>query len=365
MHILHLYKDYFPVLGGIENHVRALAEAQVRRGHTVTVLTTSPTRHTRRETLNGAQVIKAARLATIASTPLSVALPLVLRTMRPDITHVQSPYPLAELACLLGGPRPYVVSYQADISRPVQRLIMLAYHPLFQRFLRGAARVLVTSPGFARTSPHLQSVKDRLALVPLGVEAARFAPAAQTNGRPFTILFLGLLRHYKGVDELLRAMKLLTVEARLIIAGEGPQRGTLAQMARAFGLLDRVTFAGRVPDEALPALYRSADAFVLPSLNRAESFGTVLVEAMLSGLPCVTTEVGSGTSYVVQHRVTGLVVPPRSPTALADALTHLQRNPALRARMGTAGRARALREFTAEKMVARVEAVYNEVNSKQ
>ncbi|MGQ0603950.1 MAG: glycosyltransferase [Anaerolineales bacterium] len=363
MHILHLYKDYFPVLGGIENHVRALAEAQVRRGHTVTVLVTSPTRHTRRETLNGVQVIKAARLATIASTPLSVALPLILRDLRPDITHVQSPYPVAELACLLGGPRPYVVSHQADVSRPAQRLIMLAYGPLFQRFLREAARVLVTSPGFARTSPHLRAVQDRLALAPLGVDENRFTPATQTTTRPFTMLFVGVLRHYKGVDDLLRAFKLLTVEARLIIAGEGQLQKPLEVMARDFGLADRVTFAGRVPDDSLPGLYRSGDVLVLPSLNRAESFGTVLVEAMLSGLPCLTTKVGSGTSYVVQHDVTGFVVPPHSPAALADALTQLQRDPALRARLGAAGRERARREFTVERMVERVEAVYEEVNS--
>jgi rhamnosyl/mannosyltransferase len=361
MHILHVYKDYAPVVGGIENHIRTLAEAQVQRGHTVTVLVTHPARHTRSEVINGVRVIRAARLANVASTPLSVALPWRLRALRPDITHLQSPYPIAELACLLVGPRPYVVSHQADVSRWSQRLIMLAYGPLYRRCLRGAARVLVSNPAFARNSPYLSEVQDRIAVVPLGVDAPRFAPQAEPAARPFTLLFLGVLRHYKGVDDLLRALKLMTVEARLIIAGAGPMRAAWEALANDFGVAGRVTFAGRVPEADLPALYRSADVFVLPSLNRAESFGTVLVEAMLSGLPCVTTEIGSGTSYIVQDGRTGFVVPPRAPVALADALTHLQRDPELRARLGAAGRHRALSEFTAERMIERVEAVYAEV----
>jgi glycosyltransferase involved in cell wall biosynthesis len=122
-----------------------------------------------------------------------------------------------------------------------------------------------------------------------------------------------------------------------------------------------VTFLGNVPDADLPALYQSADLFILPSTSRAESFGMVLVEAMASGLPCITTEIGSGNSFVVQDGVTGLVVPPRAPAALAQAMARLLVDPALRTQLGQAGRERALREFTVDKMVERVEAVYQAV----
>jgi rhamnosyl/mannosyltransferase len=151
----------------------------------------------------------------------------------------------------------------------------------------------------------------------------------------------------------------------LKVAGEGPRRAEWEALSQALGVRARMHFLGNVPDADLPALYRSADAFVLPSTSRAESFGTVLVEAMASGLPCVTTEIGTGTSYVVQDSATGLVVPPRSPEALASALGQLLGNAALRARMGAAGRDRALREFTAEVMVDRVERVYLEVLSQR
>jgi hypothetical protein len=104
--ILHVYKDYFPVLGGIENHVRDLAEAQAAAGYAVTVLVHSLDRHTHVEELNGVRVIKAGRLATVASTPVGLALPWLLSRERPDLVHLQFPYPFGEAAQLFFGPAP-------------------------------------------------------------------------------------------------------------------------------------------------------------------------------------------------------------------------------------------------------------------
>jgi rhamnosyl/mannosyltransferase len=362
MNILHIYKDYYPVLGGMENHIRTLAEAQAQRGHTVTVLATARGRRSEEETLNGVRIIKAARLATVASTPLSAELPRRLRALRPDLTHLHLPYPVGELAQLFWGRgRKYVVTYHAEATRPLQRLIMLGYAPFFRRVLRGAACVLATSPNYMRTSPFLRVLGDHVSIVPLGSDPQRFAPGLRSNDQPFAILFVGVLRHYKGVDDLIRALALLPEPARLVIGGAGPLRAEWEGLGDRLGLTGRIRFLGRVPDEDLPALYQSADVLVLPALNRAEAFGTVLVEAMLSGLPCVTTEIGSGTSYVVEEGVTGFVVPPRTPQALAHALTRLLTEPALRAQFGTAGRERALKLFTVDRMLAQVEGIYAEV----
>jgi rhamnosyl/mannosyltransferase len=223
--------------------------------------------------------------------------------------------------------------------------------------LRGAAQVLATSPNYAASSPNLRAVAEHVTVVPLGVDAARFEPAAEPG--PPTVLFVGQLRHYKGVDDLLRALAQTAPEVRLLVAGDGPLRAEWEALAASLGLGERVRFLGRVDDAALPGLYRSAGLFALPANSRAEAFGTVLLEAMAAGLPCITTEVGSGTSYVVQDGVTGLVVAPRAPAALAHALSRLAADPALRARLGAAGRARVLAEFTQIQMVRRVAALYN------
>jgi rhamnosyl/mannosyltransferase len=236
---------------------------------------------------------------------------------------------------------------------------MRVYAPVLRLFLRRAARVLVTSPNYVATSPYLRPIANRTTVVTSSVDPRRFGPPP-VGAAPHapTILFVGLMRHYKGVDYLIRAMQHVPAEARLVLAGDGPKRGEWEALSNSVGLQERVTFLGRVPDADLPGLYQAADIFVLPATTRAEALGLVTVEAMLSGLPCIATEVGTGTSYLVQEGVSGFVVPPRSPEALAQAISRLLADPGLRAQMGQAGRERALREFTLDKMVEKVEAVY-------
>ena len=362
MNILHLYKDYFPVLGGIENHIRVLAEAQAATGHRVIALACDPGPRTRVEELNGVRVIKAGRLATVASMPLSLSQPIALARLRPDIAHVHSPYPLGEVAnWLLCRARATIITHHSDVVR--QQGWLHLYGPLLRQVLRTADRIIATSPRYIETSPWLRPVQEKCVVVPLGVDLGRFTlQANQSTNQPAhqpTLLFAGRLRYYKGLDTLLHALSLVP-DVPLVIVGDGPMREEWKQLTDTLDLRDQVTFTGEVPDEHLPGYYRSAHIFVLPANARAEAFGTVLLEAMASGLPCITTEVGTGTSWVVQDGVTGLVVPPRDPQALAEAIQVLLEDPQRRAVMGRAARARVEAEFTVERMVARVQAVYEE-----
>lgn len=360
MHIVHVYKDYYPILGGIENHVRTLAEQQAAAGHEVAVLVTNPGGLPRRELRAGVTVVRAPRLATVASTPLSPTLPLLLRSLRPDVTHLHFPYPVGEAShWLFGQGRPYVITYHSDVVR--QKAILRLYRPLLVRVLRGAGRILPTSENYRRSSPYLRPLAGRCTVVPLSVDVTPFAqatPLLAPAGVP-TLLFVGRHRYYKGLDDLLRALPGLP--ARLLVGGDGPMRAGWERLAQELGLGQQVTFLGDVSDVELPNLYASADIFVLPANSRAEAFGTVILEAMAAGLPCVTTELGTGTSYVVQHEQTGLVVPPRDSAALRAALQRLLGDPVLRRQMGAAGRARALAEFTPQQLLQRVQAVYEEV----
>ncbi len=365
MNILHLYKDYYPVLGGIENHIRVLAEAQASAGHQVTVLACDPGPSTHVDTLNGVQVIMAGRLTTAASMPLSLKQPLALARLRPDIVHIHSPYPLGELAnLLLRRARATVITHHSDVVR--QRGWLRLYAPFLRRVLRAADRIIATSPRYIETSPWLRPVRDKCTVVPLGVDLVRFSPPVEAR-RPApapvqaaTLLFTGRLRYYKGLDTLFQALSRLP-DVQLLVVGDGPMREDWERMVDDLHLAQRVTFAGDVPDEDLPGYYRGADVFVLPANARAEAFGTVLLEAMASGLPCVTTEVGTGTSWVVQDGVTGAVVPPQDPAALADAIRGMLHDPERRAALGHAARARVEMEFTTERMVTRVQGVYEEV----
>jgi rhamnosyl/mannosyltransferase len=170
-------------------------------------------------------------------------------------------------------------------------------------------------------------------------------------------LFVGKLRYYKGLNYLLEALRELP-RAQLIVVGTGPMERAWRALARRLGVAERVVFVGQVRDAELPAYYAACDIFVLPASERSEAFAAVLLEAMAAGKPVVCTELGTGTSFVNVDGETGFVVPARASRALAAALTRLMNDADLRAHMGAAGRARVHQEFTLEKMVERVMAVY-------
>jgi len=362
--ILHVYKDYFPVVGGIENHIKLLAEKQAEDGHQVTVLVTSPGAKTTEELSQGVRVIKAARLATLASTPLSLSLPWHLWKQHPDVTHLHFPYPVAEVSqYLLGRSRATVLTYHSDVVR--QRHILRVYRPLMLRALAKVDRIIVTTPKYLQSSPVLQLFQPKCSVVPFGIDRHRFLSVDQKavqalrrryGGGPL-LLFVGVLRYYKGVNYLLEAMP--QVSARLLVVGDGPMRTTWEAQARDLGLGDKVVFVGRVSDEELPIYYHAADIFVLPASERSEAFGLVQVEAMSSGLPVVSTELGTGTSYVNCHGESGLVVPPRDPQALAEALNCLLRDEALRQRLAKGALARS-EFFSLERMMRDIYRVYEQ-----
>lgn len=361
MRILHVYKDYFPILGGIEGNLRQIAELQVANGHDVSVLVTNPSRLPSREIINGVKVIRAARLATVASTPLSVMLPLLLLQQRPDVAHLHFPYPVGEVSQWLFGRKiPYVVTYHSDIVK--QQTILRLYGPILRRVLANAAQIMPTSPNYIQSSPWLQPLAHNCTAVPLGIDPSPYLdarPLAKFGSERPTVLFVGRHRHYKGVNVLIDAMQ--TVDGRLLIGGDGPMRQEYEAQVVALGLQEKVQFLGNVAQEELANLYASADLFVLPSINRAEAFGIVLMEAMASGLPCISTDLSTGTSFIVDNEKTGHVVPSNDAPALATAINQLLDKPAERQKMGRAGRERILNQFTIQHMVARIQSVYEYV----
>ncbi len=362
MRILHIYKDYSPVVGGIENHIRDLAEAQAESGHDVTVLVTSRGASTTSSKENGVRVLRARSLTTLASTPLSLELALLIRQCECDITHLHSPYPLAEAAWLALGKEPMVLTYHSDVVR--QRLLGALWAPFLRRVLKRADRVLATSPRYVESSPFLRAVRDHVSVVPLGIDvepfvaARRHAPASGSNA--YKLAFVGRLRYYKGLEVLIDALGDLP-NAQLLVVGTGPMELEWRRRAALVGVADRVSWLGFVPDSEVPGILASCDVYVLPATERSEAYGIALLEGMAAGLPAVTTELGTGTSWLNQDGHTGLVVPPKDSKQLAAALGYLLDDHELRAAMGRSARQRVLDEFTQGLMIRRVLQVYREV----
>lgn len=353
------------MVGGIENHVKALAEAEAARGNDVTVLVTNTSTHTEHETRNGVRVIKAGRVAAFASTPVSLAMLFEAAGLRPELINLHMPYPPGDVVVrTVPGWPALVVTYHSDVVRQ-QRLLRI-YRPLLEDTLAGAQRIIATSQAYLQSSSFLRPYRERCRVVPLSVDPARFATFDRTEierlralwGSGPVILSVGVLRYYKGLHVLLQALQRL--EATLVVVGEGPEGSQLKALVVDLGIADRVFFAGRVPDADLPSYYQAADVFVLPSHLRAEAFGIVLLEAMAACLPLVTTEIGTGTSEINQHGKTGFIVDPNVPAALARAIKVLLADRNLREYFGQNGRRRVVQEYTPELMAERTASVYRE-----
>jgi rhamnosyl/mannosyltransferase len=210
----------------------------------------------------------------------------------------------------------------------------------------------------------------RLHIVPFGFDLQRFRerPALAEEirrryGRSLFLFALGRHVYYKGFEFLIRALASVP-QARLALGGQGPLTGDLQRIAREAGVADRVDFVGRIPDAELPAWYHACDAFCLPSVEPAEAFGIVQVEAMACGKPVLCCQLGNGVNWVNRDGETGIAVPPADPQALAAALNVLLRDPDLRSRLGEEGRKRAYSTFSAQAMARGTLAVYREVLSR-
>jgi rhamnosyl/mannosyltransferase len=172
------------------------------------------------------------------------------------------------------------------------------------------------------------------------------------------VLFIGVLRYYKGLHLLLQAAE--DIRARIVIAGSGPCEQALRAQAKIMGVTN-VTFVGEVDPLDKDALFRLSALFVFPSHLRSEAFGLSLVEAAMYSKPQVSCDLGTGTTYINQHEETGLVVEPGNPRALSAAVNRLLADRREREVFGRNGRKRYLELFTAEGMAEAYATEYRNV----
>ncbi|WP_031548838.1 glycosyltransferase family 4 protein [Parvularcula oceani] len=229
---------------------------------------------------------------------------------------------------------------------------------------RQASRLLVANPRTAAGLPHGTSASRVTEIVENGVDLARWPAPDAEPGRDF--VFVGRLVHWKAVDLLIDAFAQLEETAHVRILGDGPKRAALEAQVQKLGLSDRVHFDGFVSAEAVRTAISGARALVLPSVY--ECGGAVVLEAMACARPVVATDWGGPADYVLQDE-TGILVPPSSPTALAEGLgagmRRLAEDDALAARMGQAGRRRVEEKFSWKAKAAAVRGVYEDVLAEQ
>lgn len=366
MRVLHFFKTYLPdTTGGIEQVIFQLCEQAQANGVDAQVLTLSPEPTPEVLSVGHHQVTRARQNIQIASTGFSLDVFKRFRVMarEADVVHFHFPWPMMDLVhfCTRHG-RPSVVSYHSDIVR--QQSLLKLYRPLMNRFLGSVQRIMVASPNYQQSSEILRPFSDKTVVVPYGLDVCAYPQASAERldywrkrvGEGF-FLFVGVLRYYKGLASLLDALH--GTSFPLVIVGSGPEESALKEQAARLQL-QNVVFLGRLDDEDKVCLLQLSLALVFPSHLRSEAFGISLLEASMLSKPMISCEIGSGTTYVNQHEVTGLVVPPASPPALRAAMQRLWSDEAERIQFGEAARLRFEQLFTADRMWQSTLAVYKD-----
>ncbi len=367
MKVLQLGKFYFPVVGGIETVLKDICESLADQVD-FRVLVANTRLRTEHEDGQIA-VTRAASAGKMFSCSIAPTYPLWARRIDADVIHVHLANPLAEVSGLLARRDiPIVAHFHSDVVRPVPGPLRVVYNRFLHAFYRRVNCIVVPTPRHIEVSNFVPYYREKCRVVPFGIPVSKFdlndgrrkQVDELKDGLP-TVLFVGRLVHYKGVEYLIRALE--NVKARLWIVGTGPLEESLKKLAHDRGVGDRVQFLGHVPEEDLIAYYHACDVFALPSITNQEMFGLVQLEAMACRKPVVATDLPTGVPWVNQHGTTGYCVEPRNPGALAGAIGWLLANRELREEMGAAARARVEQQFSSAKMAEAMLQVYQEALS--
>ena len=366
--------NYLPFCGGVTVSVETLRRGLEARGHEPWVL--APRFPGAADTCP--RILRYPSIPAATYPEFSLAIPLApalarrVRALDFDVFHAHHPFLLGPAARRLArrAGRPLVFTYHTRYDKyahyvPLRRSVVeAAARGLSTRFAARADAIIAPS-GVLRDELRARGVDTPIAVVPTGVDLARFCPGERRAARrargldPDTllVLYVGRLDREKSVDRVLAAFERIAGTlpgARLVLVGQGTQGDELRRMAAGLNARARVTFAGVCPHEELPDYYRAADLFLFAS--ETETQGLVLAEAAACGLPAVAVE-APGCAEVVHDGDTG-VLTKGDPAALAEAAIGLLIDPARRAGMSARARQLAECEFDVRLQIDRTLDVY-------
>lgn len=365
MNILFWNQEYLPSLGGVEIYTRNLARALVEDGHSVSVITSlSHPELPARERIEGVsvhrlpffQVLSSRNIESIAALRAQVAA--AKNEANADIVQVNftdaSPF------------------FHLRTRRPKERSILVFHSPLDsvsdgmalanQLVRESHACIAISEFMQAHLSKKLIAAAGKLELIRNGADAELFGARAPEPSTEPVFLFAGRLVDDKGADIILRALHLLKQEGRMVrlkLVGAGPQQSALEEMAREFGLIGQVEFAGRLSQTDLARSIRQAVAVIMPSRFQ-EPAPLVAVEVSMAGVPIIGARIG-GIPDVVEDGKTGLLFEPEDAADLAQKIKSVMDTPDLAERMGNAARRRAKERYSLTGMIDQYMRLYRRV----
>ena len=383
MKILHIGKYYPPFSGGIENFLQDLLLSHVKSGLEVAAVVhnhDSSVTRTIIEKRENVLVYRAPCYGKILYAPVSPLFPFVLikaiKEFKPDIIHLHMPNTSCFWILFLPAIKkiPLIIHWHSDVVQSAidtgLKYAYPFYKPFEQALLKRSFAVIATSRPYLETSSALENLHHKTTVIPLGIKNKRIHVskdikdwAEKTWGDyQIRLLAVGRLTYYKGHDRLIKAVARIP-KAKAIIVGKGELMEKLKKIISHFGVDKQVTLIGHLEEERLEALLSSAHCLVLPSIERTEAFGVVLLEAMRAGKPSIIFNIkGSGTGWVVKDRITGFNIPLDNEAQLINTINTIAANPYLCKLMGNNARERFKTKFHIDQVGNSVIKLYEKIN---
>lgn len=363
-------------IGGVERHVFEITCGLMKRGHSLTVLTTESPLHEKYTEFKGLNVVRIPYGIPLYSSSLPFSVFKYFNPKEFDIIHAHTPNPaIADFACIKNAKRvPFILTYQNDIIKEglFGKIISTTYNLTFGKYLLSNSDLIIASTkSYIKASATLNDYSDKLEVIPSGVNPSIYSTDVSLKIKekyniPFEssiVLFVGALEEYKGIDYLIEAFgEVLTFDPKcyLIIVGTGSILEKLKKQASTLNIDKKVIFAGYVKDEEKPHYYASCDVFVLPSISEKEGFGIVQLEAMASAKPVICTDL-PGVREVDDKRVCSICVPPKDKVKLYEAIVSILNDSSLRLKLGTNARKLVYGNYTWDKIAEKIEEAYMKV----
>jgi glycosyltransferase involved in cell wall biosynthesis len=329
MKILQIVKYYDPSQGGMETVVKNIVEGVVDCFENIS-FTVYSNNHKRNfvksiKEKNRETIIKEITPAYLKSQPLNLRYPSLQRLIKDnDVIHHHYPFPTMEFTLLRYlkqmSSKKLIITWHANIKNSRWSWIEKIYNPMIEKLLVRADAIIVTSPQLFEASAILQKYKDKVQIIPLSFDPKYSSVISKKypSDRCFELLFVGKLRKYKGVEYLIKAIKNLDVKLKIV--GNGEELQNLRSLVEELNIEKKVTFVSNADDGQLAVFYKMSDLFVLPSINEAEAFGVVQLEAMANALPVINTNLESGVPFVSLNNYSGITVGPKNTEGLRDAI---------------------------------------------
>ncbi len=373
MNILIVTPYFYPEGGGLEQYAYNISKRLIKKGFHVTVLCSTKKGKDITETIDGIHIMRQKPDFIISNTPVKFNLFFEMSKLARendfDLINAHTPVPYyADVAALVSRRYdiPFVLTYHNDLIKEsnLSKFIVNVYNNSLNLLILRLSNLIITpSPYCYHDSKFLKKFKKKLVWIPPGVDIKRYSSIGSSPsiykdyGLPKDskiILFVGQMGKYhthKGIDCLINSFGIVKGKINnpyLVLVGAGDAISEYKKLCKKQNITKNTIFTGFVNDETLIRYYKSSNVLVLPSTSISEGFGMTLIEANACGKPVIGTNIG-GIPYVIKDGENGLVVPPKDPNALAEAIFRILSDRELAERLGKTGYKKVIKNFTWEK----------------